>query len=397
MSGIHKLADVKVKSKLAPGRYGDGNGLYLEVAPAGTKSWLFMWRQAGKRRVIGLGGYPSVSLASARVVAANAKAAIADGRDPAELSEKKQAVPTFADCVALFLEANKPAWRNDKHKAQWDMTLGAAYCRSIRQKPVNSITTDDVLKILAPIWQNKFETASRLRGRIERVLDFAKAKRWRDGMNPALWKGQLEHLLGARKKLQRGHHAAMPYKDLPKFMTELRCRQAAAALALEFLILTAARSGEVYGATWDEFDLEAGLWAIPAHRMKAGRIHVVPLSSAALELVRKLHETRSSDYVFPANRPNLPLSSSAMEMLLRRMGKGAYTVHGFRSSFRDWAGDETDYPRDLIETALAHRIGDATEQAYRRSSALAKRQRLMEDFAIYLSSEIYFQSNSRIF
>jgi integrase len=395
MSGIHKLADVKVKSKLAPGRYGDGNGLYLEVAPAGTKSWLFMWRQAGKRRVIGLGGYPSVSLANARVAAANAKAAIADGRDPAERSKKKETIPRFGDCTALFLEANKPAWRNDKHKAQWGMTLGDTYCRSIRQKPVNAVTTEDVLNILSPIWQTKSETASRLRGRIERVLDFAKAKGWRDGMNPALWKGQLEYLLGARKKLQRGHHAAMPYSDLPEFMTELRSRQAVTALALEFLILTAARSREVYGATWDEFDLEAGLWTIPAHRMKAGRIHVVPLSSAALAIVRRLRETRSSDFVFPANRPNLPLSSSAMEMLLRRMGKDTCTVHGFRSSFRDWAGDETDYPRDLIETALAHRIGDATEQAYRRSSALAKRQRLMEDFANYLLSKIFSQSNSR--
>ncbi|MFQ6239684.1 tyrosine-type recombinase/integrase [Sinorhizobium meliloti] len=392
MATIHRLTDVKIRSKLKTGRYGDGGGLYLEVAPGGTKSWLLMWKVGGKRRAIGLGGYPAVSLAKARADAAKAKSEIAEGRDPKALA-KQQAMPTFSECVDQFLAANKPAWRNDKHKAQWEMTLGDAYCRSIREKPVDTITTDDVLKILSPIWTLKAETASRIRGRIERVLDYAKVKGWRGGMNPALWNGHLKHLLPARQKLQRGHHPAMPYKELPAFMEELRSREAVAALALEFLILTAARSGEVYGAVWDEFDLDTGHWTVPANRMKAGREHVVPLSETALGIVKRLYEVRTGPYVFPGQQKNLspeqrtnrPLSTSSMEMLLRRMGKDEYTVHGFRSSFRDWAGDLTDYPRDLVETALAHRVGDATERAYRRSSALAKRHRLMEDFAVYNS------------
>lgn len=383
MARMHKLTDTKIRAGLKAGRYGDGGGLYLEVAPSGTKSWLFMWKVNGKRRAMGLGGYPAVPLASARIKAAKAKTDIADGRDPAATQSKVRGKPTFSQCVDEFLEANKPAWRNGKHKAQWDMTLGDAYCKSIRNMPVDRISVEDVLKILSPIWPSKNETASRLRGRIERVLDFAKVKGWRDGMNPALWSGNLKHLLPARQKLQRGHHPAMPYKELPAFVAELRERKAVASLALEFLILTAARSGEVYGATWDEFDLHAGIWTIPATRMKAGREHVVPLSKTALAIVQNLHEVRSGPYVFPGQRSNRPLSSAAMEMLLRRMGKDAYTVHGFRSSFRDWAGDETDYPRDLIETALAHSVGDATERAYRRSTALAKRKALLEHWAVY--------------
>ncbi|MFC3162851.1 tyrosine-type recombinase/integrase [Ciceribacter thiooxidans] len=382
---IHRLTDARIRSKLKPGRYGDGGGLYLEVATAGTRSWLFMWKVNGRRRAIGLGGYPAVSLARARSIAAKAKSDIAEGRDPAVLA-KRSMVPTFAKCVEEFLAVNSPSWRNDKHRAQWEMTLGDAYCRTIREKPVDKIATDDVLKILLPIWIEKAETASRLRGRIERVLDYAKVKGWREGLNPALWHGNLNHLLPARQKLQRGHHPAMPYKDLPAFMRDLRKREAVASLALEFLILTAARSGEVYGAVWDEFDLDAALWTIPATRMKAGREHVVPLSGPALDLVRRLHDARTCQYVFPGQRTNRPLSTSAMEMLLRRMGKGAYTVHGFRSSFRDWAGDMTDFPRDLVETALAHRVGDATERAYRRSSALEKRRRLMQVFSLYLSN-----------
>lgn len=363
MAGAHKLTDTRIRGDLKAGRYGDGGGLYLEVAPGGTKSWLFMWKVNSKRRAIGLGAYPAVPLASARAKVAKAKSDIAEGRDPAVAQRAAQSKLTFAQCVEDFLVANSPAWRNDKHKAQWEMTLGNAYCKSIRSKPVDSITVDDVLKILSPIWPSKNETASRLRGRIERVLDFAKVKGWREGMNPAQWNGNLQHLLPARQKLQRGHHPAMPYKELPDFMVALRARKAVASLALEFLILTAARSGEVYGATWSEFDLDTGIWTIPATRMKAGREHMVPLSTAALAVVRLLHEVRSGPFVFPGQRSNRPLSSSAMEMLLRRMGKDACTVHGFRSSFRDWGGDETEYPRDLIETALAHNVGDATERA----------------------------------
>lgn len=386
MATIHKLNDLKIKGRLAPGRYGDGGSLYLEVATSGTKSWLFMWKASGRRRAIGLGGYPAVSLAKARQAAVQAKTAIVDGRDPSS-TRKKDAIPTFATCVDLFLDVNSPAWRNDKHVAQWYMTLGDAYCSSIRKKAVSDVTTDDVLKILSPIWQSKSETASRIRGRIERVLDFAKAKGWRDGMNPAMWHGHLKLILPARQKLQRGHHAAMSFKSLPSFMEDLRGREAVAGLALDFLILTAARSGEVLNAVWNEIDLDAKRWTIPANRMKAGKTHSVPLVSTAISILKRLHAVRTSDYVFPGQRAGRPLSATSMEMLLRRMKQGHVTPHGFRSAFRDWAGDMTEFPRDLIETALAHNVGDATERAYRRSSALEKRRELMNAWEQFCAGE----------
>ncbi|MBB3236129.1 tyrosine-type recombinase/integrase [Phyllobacterium endophyticum] len=386
MAAIHKLSDLKVKGKLEPGRYGDGGGLYLEVSASRTKAWLYMWKTAGRRRAMGLGGYPAVSLAKARLVAAEAKASVVNGIDPFSLRQK-ETVPCFSECVDLFLKVNRPAWRNEKHSAQWEMTLGEAYCRSITKKAVDKITTDDILRILLPIWQNKSETASRIRGRIERVLDFAKAKGWRDGMNPALWQGHLKLILPTRVRLQRGHHAALPYKILPAFMKNLREREAVAALALEFLILSAARSGEVLNATWHEIDFDERLWNIPGNRMKAGKNHSVPLTPAALMILNRLKTVRTSDYIFPGQRPNRPLSATSIEMLLRRMKQDEITPHGFRSTFRDWAGDETHFPRDLIETALAHRVGDATERAYRRSSAIEKRRALLECWSAYCSGQ----------
>jgi integrase len=248
---------------------------------------------------------------------------------------------------------------------------------------VDTIITDDVLAVLKPIWQAKAETASRLRGRIEKVLDAAKAKGFRDGENPARWRGHLDHLLPKPSKLERGHHAAMPYEDVAAFMGELRQREAMAARALEFCILTAARSGEVLGLRWSEVDLDKALWTVPAERMKAGRTHRVPLCDGAVVILKQLAETGTGEFVFAGHKPGMPLSNMAMEMMLRRMKIENATVHGFRSSFRDWAGNVSSFPREVVETALAHVIGDKTEQAYRRSDALEKRRKLMEAWAAY--------------
>lgn len=380
----NKLTDAACKAASKPGLLSDGGGLYLAVKPSGAKSWAFVWKASGKRREMGFGPYPAVKLARARALAADAREAIAEGRDP--IAEKrKEEEPTFGEAADAFLASNETAWRNEKHRAQWAMTLGT-YAKPMRGRKVSEIGTDDVLGVLTPLWQKRPETASRLRGRIERVLDFARAKGWREGENPALWRGHLKAILPARQKLTRGHHAAMPYRAVPDFLAQLAGRDAMAARGLAFLILTAARSGEVLGATWDEFDLEAGIWTIPANRMKAGQLHRVPLSKPALGIIAALSEARVSDFVFPGQKPNRPLSGMAFEMLLRRMQAGAFTVHGFRSAFRDWAGDETSFPREVAEQALAHRVGDATERAYRRADALERRRKLMEAWASYCTA-----------
>jgi integrase len=383
---LHKLKDVAIRSdRLEPGRHSDGGGLYLNVSASKTKSWLFMWVSNGRRREMGLGAYPTVSLSAARKKAEEYRSFVADGRDPIADRNAAEAVPTFGECADELLASLEPSFRSDKHRAQWKMTL-AVYCEPIRENRVSTITTDDVLRILAPIWQEKAETASRLRGRIERVLDFAKTKGWRTGDNPALWRGHLRNVLPQRQKLTRGHHAAMPYRELPNFTERLRAYDATAAKALEFLILTAARSGEVLNAAWSEIDLDEAVWIVPASRMKAGKEHRVPLSDDAMKLLKRLHKEKVSDYVFPGLKANTPLSSSAMDMLMRRMKVSQFTVHGFRSAFRDWAGDETNFPRELAEAALSHRVGDATERAYRRADALEKRRKLMDAWAEFLNS-----------
>ena len=377
---LHKLTDVAVKGTKAAGRLSDGGGLYLSVSSTGSKSWVFLWTPAGaKRKEMGLGPYPAVSLASARRKAEANREAIAAGRDPLD-ERRRDREPTFLECVDLFLGAMEGQWRNSKHRAQWRMTL-TVYCSAISEKPISRIGTADVLAILSPIWNGKNETASRLRGRIERVLDFAKVRGWRTGENPALWRGNLKNVLPARQKLQRGHHAAMPYREVPEFMQRLRASGALAANALEFLILTAARSGEVLGAQWSEIDFERALWTVPAERMKAGKAHRVPLSDRAIAILRPLYEARISSFVFPGQRAGRPLSVMAMTMLMRRLKTGEYTAHGFRSAFRDWVGEETHFPREIAEAALAHTVGDAVERAYRRGDALEKRRKLMDAWA----------------
>ncbi|RIY03479.1 DUF4102 domain-containing protein [Aureimonas flava] len=395
--GGNKLTDTAAKSSaLKAGRHSDGGGLYLNVSASGSKSWLFMWVVAGKRREMGLGAYPMIGLAKARKLASDCRDAVAEGRDPiAEKKAEAPSEPTFGECADDLISSMKGSWRNAKHRDQWMTTLsrkrdddGAlvrdGYCLKLIDRKVSAIGTDDVLAVLKPIWATKAETASRLRGRIERVLDYAKAKGWRTGENPALWRGHLANILPARQKLQRGHHAAMPYDQVPAFLQQVRGAEALAARALELTILTAARSGETLNAVWSEIDLERAVWTIPAGRMKAAKEHRVPLVPRAVEILKLLHEARTGDHVFPGQKPGRPLSNMAMEMLLRRM-KVDVTVHGFRSAFRDWAGEETSFPREVAEQALAHTVGDATERAYRRGDALEKRRKLMEAWASYLT------------
>ncbi len=364
---------------------GDGGGLWLNIAHGDSKSWVFRWVRDGKAREIGLGRYPDVSLAMARTRATECRRLVAEGLDPKSERDRKSE-PTFAECVEMFLEQMEKQWLNEKHRAQWRMTL-TTYCEPIRAKLISEIGTDDVLKVLNPIWQEKHETASRLRGRIERVLDFAKARGWREGENPALWRGHLKNVLPARQKLKRGHHAAMPYEDVPGFVERLRQSEAVSARALEFLILTASRSGEVLGSRWDEIDFEKAIWTVPANRMKAKKEHRVPLTDRALEILKPLYEARTGELIFSGQKPGRPLSGTAFAMLMRRMKVDQYTPHGFRSAFRDWAGDKTSFPREIAEAALAHKVGDATEQAYRRTDALEKRRRLMDAWADYCKDD----------
>ncbi len=366
------------------GRHADGGGLYLSVSPNGGRRWTFLYRWHGKPTEIGFGSARDVTLARARELATGARIRLAQGVNPKD-ARKPAAGATFGECADRLVEAMRPSWRNEKHASQWQMTLGN-YAFSIRRLPVADVSVDAVLEVLKPIWGSKPETASRLRGRIEKVLDAAKAQGLRFGENPARWRGHLDHLLPKPSKLTRGHHAAMPYADVPAFMSDLKAREAVAARALEFTILTATRSGEVLGARWEEIDLDRGVWTVPPQRMKGGREHRVPLSGRALEILRAMHEVRSGEFVFPGQRANKPLSHMAMEMMLRRMKIEGATVHGFRSAFRDWAGNETGYPRELIETALAHVIGDKAEQAYRRSDALEKRRDLMAAWAAYCAT-----------
>ncbi len=369
-----KLTARKVETA-KPGKYGDGAGLQLAVAPTGAKKWVLRFLWQGRPREMGLGSYPEVGLAEAREKALAGRRLARSGVDPIADRRKDSGIPTFGELADEIAGQLGEGFRNEKHKTQWRMTL-TVYAEPLRDKPVDKIETADVLAVLQPIWQTKPETASRVRGRIERVLNAANAKGYRTGENPAAWRGHLENLLPKRQTLARGHHAAMAYADVPAFVAGLRERVATAALALEFAILTAARSGEVLGVRWSEIDLDAKVWTIPAERMKAAREHRVPLSEPALAVLGKVSEAKVSDFVFPGQRAGKPLSVMALERVLRRMDVKV-TTHGFRSSFRDWAGNETPFPREIAEHALAHVIGNKAEQAYRRSDALARRRELM--------------------
>ena len=389
----HKLTDSKIRSLTKPGIYSDGDGLYIRVQASGRRSWVFIWRRFGTRREIGLGPYGAgawhVSLAAARAKADEARDIIGSGGDPkTDMAERKAAAGTitFGKTADEYIETMKSKWRGAKTVAAWER-FANAYVKSIRKVPVDKVTTEDVLRVLRPLWHDKPETASKVRERIKIVLDHAKARGLRSGDNPAVWKGHLDQILPAPSKLSRGHHAAMPYGAVASFLTKLSAIDGIGAKALEFTILTAVRSGEARGATWQEFDLDAKVWTIPADRMKTGKLHRVPLSDRAVEIVESMKATAINDLVFPGQRENRPLSDMTLSKALKSAGAGEYTVHGFRSSFRDWAAEETNFQREVAEAALAHSVGDAVERAYRRGDALEKRRKLMDAWAFYCCTE----------
>ena len=384
---VNRLGARSVATLKAPGRHADGGGLYLQVDHSGAKRWVFVFQWQKKRKEMGLGGIRLVTLAEAREMAFAARKLVSRGINPiVERRTSGEEATTFGDVADSVMASLASGWRNEKHKDQWTTSL-TTYAAPLRAKAVNSITTEDVLDVLKPLWTRIPETASRTRGRIERVLDAARAKGLRVGDNPARWKGHLSLLLPKRQKLTRGHHPAMPFNNLAAFMLDLRGRPATSARALEFAILTAARTGEVLGATWSEIDLNQKVWTIPAGRMKAGVEHRVVLSEPAASILADLKAQAvvlglgSADLVFLGGKEGKPLSNMAMDMLLRRMGSTDATVHGFRSSFRDWAGETTEFPREVVEAALAHTIGNEVERAYRRGDALERRRPLMEDWA----------------
>ncbi|QIE41630.1 integrase arm-type DNA-binding domain-containing protein [Rhodobacteraceae bacterium SC52] len=371
-----------------PGRHGDGRGLFLYVKPTGARSWVLRYQVQGRRRDLGLGPYPDVSLAMARERASEARRLIALGDDP--IAKKKQAKPkTFRDAALELIESKRPGWKNAKHAAQWTSTLEAYVFPKIGQVQVAKVETADVIGALTPIWSKKPETANRVRQRVEAVIDYATALGIRSGDNPARWRGHLDHLLPKPTKVRAvQHHPALPHAEIGAFMADLSERTGIASRALAFTILTAARSGETRGMAWGEVDLDAKLWTIPAERMKAGKEHRVPLSDAAIEcLGKRPQQAEKSAFVFGSEtKPGKSISDMSMTAVLRRMGRDGITVHGFRSTFRDWAGETTGFPREVIEAALAHGIKDKAEAAYARSDLFDKRRKLMEAWATVASA-----------
>ena len=387
-----KLTALQVSRATKRGLLGDGGGLYLQITAAGSKSWLFRYRVNGKLRHHGLGPANTVSLAEARDKALACRKLRLDGIDPIEAKQQQRAAAqlsaakalTFAECATAYIEAHRSGWRNPKHAGQWSATLATCAYPAFGDLPVAAIDIALVMKAIDPIWRTKSETAKRVRGRIETVLDWAKVRGCRTGENPARWRGNLEHLLPAPSKVANVvHHAALPYAELPAFWTRLAEQAGTGAQALRLAILTAARTGEIIGATWDEIDLDQAVWTIPADRMKAGNEHRVPLSPPAVAILLDMRTLRAGDFVFPGAKAGKPLSNMALLMALRRMGRGDLTAHGFRSTFRDWAAECTDAPREVAEAALAHTLADKVEAAYRRSDLFEKRRGLMEAWAGY--------------
>lgn len=397
------LTAVEVRTK-GPGRYGDGGGLFLLVRPS-ARYWLFRYRiRDGRMREMGLGaageGKGDRTLAEARKVAKPLWVAVKAGIDPlnqraaqeaatkAEAQEAAARAITFRTVVDRYIAAHEAGWRNAKHKAQWRATLETYAFPHMGDMAAADVGTVHVLAALEPIWRTKPETATRVRGRIEAVLDYAKVREWRTGENPARWRGHLDHLLPARSKVAKvEHHAALPWREIGAFMAALRQRDGIAARALEFAILTAARTGEALGATWGEVDLSAALWTVPAARMKAGKEHRIPLSPPAVAPLGEMAKLRTTDDpatpIVPGQEVGRPLSNMALLMALRRMGRADLTAHGFRSTFRDWVGEVTGYPADVAEAALAHTQGDKTVAAYPRGDLFEKRRRLMNDWATF--------------
>jgi integrase len=385
----HKLTDTGIKRLEKPGIYSDGDGLFLRTRKGGSRQWFFIYKRQGKRTEIGLGGYGQgtapVSLTLARQKAEAIRQRLARGVDPRE-DRRPARVITFKHCMDELLRSKEGAWKNTKHRAQWEMTL-KDYGEPLHALPVAEIAVGDVKACLEPHWQERPVTADRLRSRIGAVLDYAIAHGWRTAGNSARWKGLLDKIMPPRQRLGRGHHAALAYADAPMLAKGLRQSSGTAARAVEFLLLTAARCGEVRGATFDEIDTKAKTWTVPAERMKAGKVHVVPLPERALAIVEAMRQRSTSSLLFPGTVEDRAVSDTSMTKALRLASPDkTATLHGLRSTFRDWCGDKTEFPRDVAEAALAHSLSDKTEAAYRRSSALEKRRELMLAWEAYLAA-----------
>jgi integrase len=372
---------------------GGVRGLGINVAQSGSKSWILRYQIGGKRRDMGLGGYSDISLAAARDLARSARIKLAQGIDPVserrakrEDTQRPESVKlTFLEAASKYIAAHESSWKSSKHGQQWRNTIHT-YALPLADLPVQEITSVQVLEVLDPIWRTKTETATRLRSRIELILDWSIARGHREAPNPARWKGHLDKLLPAPAKVaKKAHHPALPYADMPEFFRRLQKQPGLGARALELLILTATRSGELRGARWNEIDEDSATWTIPASRMKAGKEHRVPLSTAALELLHQQRETSTSELIFPGARYGKPLSDMTLSSVLRRMEE-PFVPHGFRSSFRDWAAEETDYSNEIQEMALAHAVSNRVEAAYRRGDLLEKRRNLMRDWGAYITS-----------
>lgn len=417
---LYRLNARQVATITKPGRHADGGGLYLVVDSSGARRWLYLFRWktdpsqrgTGKLREMGLGSARDVPLVKARELATKAREMVAAGVDPIAARRAAavvKAIPIFGAVADELVETLRPSFRNGKHFAQWRTSLGAepydlervridraahtvhiAALAALRALPVDEVDTEAVLSVLQPIWLAAPETASRVRGRIERVLDAARVRGFRTGENPARWRGHLDHVLPKRSKLSRGHHPAAPYAEVPTIVAKLRATGGVSALALEFAILTAARTGEVLGATWREIDLAARTWIVPAARMKSGRVHRVPICDRAAMIVSAVASLRrgenDDEFIFPGQRSGRPLSQMSLAMALRRAEAGEATPHGMRSAFRDWSGDCTSFPREIAEAALAHSVGNEVEAAYRRGDALQKRRELMNAWCAFLNA-----------
>lgn len=397
---LSALAIYKLKKR---GVYADGHGLYLQVSESGTKAWLFRFMQNGRARKMGLGPLHTVSLAEARDAALACRKQLREGIDPIEARRARKAAirveearqMTFRQCGTKYIEANKVGWKNAKHAAQWPSTLEAHVYPKLGDLPVDKIEVAHVMKVVEPLWTSRPETASRIRGRIETIIDWATARGYRKGENPARWKGHLQNLLPARRKVVSVKHLpALPYAELPSFMGRLRELRGIEGGALEFAILTAARSGEVIHARWSEIDLTARMWTISPGRMKRHREHRVPLSSRAVEILENLPRD-GGEYVFIGRRAGKPLFEGALLKVVERLGRSEVTVHGFRSTFRDWASEQTAYSSEMCEMALAHAVSNKVEAAYRRGDMLEKRRRLMADWAAYCASPARTDANVR--
>ena len=393
---MHKLSATELAT-LPTGLHADGDKLYLQVdSKIDARSWIFRYPNRkpdlkSATRYMGLGSFPSVSLKEARRLAETYRAMVRAGLDPLDERERERRealsqiakTHTFKECAEKLMKAKGPEWENLKHANQWRATLETYAYPVLGKLDIQTVDVGLVLEVLEPIWNEKPETARRVRGRIEAVIDWARARNWREGENPARWKGHLDQLLSKRSRQSVRNHPALPYSEIGDFIAALEAQEGVAAMGLQFLILTAGRTGEVIGARWSEIDMDGQTWTVPGERMKASKPHRIPLSDKVIQILKKMNETRLSDYVFPGMRPKAHLSNMAFAALLKRMDHGHITTHGFRSTFRDWAAECTAFPSEVCEQALAHAVANRVEAAYRRGDLFDKRRRLMDDWAAY--------------